>query len=159
VSVEIRLATPDEIPRLEPLWRELYAHQAGHGMLLQLPESAFDAWVASIAPFVGRFAVVVVALDGREAVGFVAGRVRSLPPYFGAGQVGAIGEVYVREHHRGGGLGRRLVERAVEWYRENGLSRVELQVVAGNPEAVRFYERIGWTQELVQMVWTEPGER
>jgi hypothetical protein len=36
---------------------------------------------------------------------------------------------------------------------------VELQVVAGNPEAVRFYERIGWTQELVQMVWTEPGER
>jgi len=159
VSVEVRLAAADDIPRLEPLWRELYTHQAAHGMLLRLPDTAFDAWVTSIAPFVGRFAVVVVASDASEALGFVAGRVRSLPPYFGTGQVGAIGEVYVRERHRGGGLGRRLVERAVAWYRENGISRVELQVVVGNPDAVRFYERLGWTQELVQMVWMEPGVR
>jgi GNAT superfamily N-acetyltransferase len=153
MSLEIRLARADEIAALEALWRELYEHQAEHGMRLRLPSGAFDAWVQSIVPLLGRFSVVVVATDGNEYAGFVAGRTRNLPPYFGVGQVGAISEVFVRPEWRNSGLGRRLVEHAVDWYRGNGVSRVELQVVSGNPDAVRFYERMGWQQELVQMIW------
>jgi len=153
MSIEIRLALPDEIRALERLWHDLYAHQAEHGMLLRLPAEAFEAWVQSIAPLLGRFSIVVVAVDAGEYAGFVAGRTRNLPPYFGVGQVGAISEVFVAERWRKAGVGRQLVERAVDWYRAQGISRVELQVVSGNPQAMAFYERMGWRQELVQMVW------
>lgn len=154
MSLEVRLAGADEIRGIEPLWRELYRHQSEHGMRLALPDSAFEAWVQSVVPFLGRFSVVVLAVDDGEQAGFVAGRTRTLPPYFGAGQVGAISEVFVGQRWRRLGVGRRLVERTIQWYREQEISRVELQVVSGNPEAVRFYERLGWQQELVQMIWT-----
>jgi GNAT superfamily N-acetyltransferase len=161
MSLEIRLAVADEIRAIEPLWRDLYVHQAEHGMLLRLPTEAFEAWVQSMGPLLGRFSIVVVAVDAGEYAGFVAGRTRNLPPYFGTGQVGAISEVFVAERWRKAGIGRQLVQRAVDWYQEQGVSRVELQVVAGNPQAVAFYERLGWRQELVQMVWQamHPGPR
>ena len=67
-----------------------------------------------------------------------------LPPHFGFERVGFIGEVFVADGKRSAGLGARMLARAMEWYRENGINRVELQVVTGNPDAVRFYERLGW---------------
>ena len=152
-SLVLRHATAGDMPRIEPLWKALYQHQFEHGMLLRLPEGAYDAWLKSVVPFLGRFASVVVAARNGELIGFVAGRVRTLPPYFGSASVGAISEVFVSESHRGGGLGRRLLAFSLEWYQAQQITRVELQVVAGNPDGIRFYRQLGWHEELIQMVW------
>lgn len=149
----LREATAEDMPRIEPLWRDLYQHQFEHGMLLRLPEGAYDAWLKSITPFLGRFAHVVVAEQRGEIIGFVAGRVRTLPPYFGSTTIGAISEVFISESHRSSGIGRRLLSFALEWFEAQGITRVELQVVAGNPDAIRFYRQLGWHEELLQMVW------
>jgi GNAT superfamily N-acetyltransferase len=42
---------------------------------------------------------------------------------------------------------------ALEWFRAQQIARVELQVVSGNPDALRFYRQLGWHDELHQMVW------
>ncbi len=139
--------------QIKPLWHALYQHQFAHGMLLQLPEGAYDSWLKSIIPFLGRFASVVVAEKDGEIVGFVAGRIRTLPPYFGSGTIGAISEVFVSESLRGGGIGRRLLAFALEWFQAQQITRIELQVVAGNPDGIRFYRQLGWHEELLQMVW------
>lgn len=139
--------------RIEPLWHALYQHQFEHGMLLRLPEGAYQAWLKSMVPFLGRFASVVVAELNGEIIAFIAGRIRTLPPYFGAAAIGAISEVYVSEQHRGGGIGRRLLAFALEWFHAQQITRVELQVVAGNPGGIRFYRQLGWHEELLQMVW------
>jgi len=149
----LRYATAADMASLEPLWHDLYQHQFDHGMLLRLPKGAYDAWLKSIAPFLGRFANVFVAEEGGQLVGFVAGRIRTLPPYFGSGTIGAISEVFVAESHRGQGIGRRLLAFALEWFQAQDISRVELQVVAGNQDGIRFYRQLGWHQELLQMVW------
>lgn len=157
-SLVLRTATGQDFEQLQPLWQALYQHQFEHGMLLPLPEGAYDAWLNSMQPFLGRFANIVVAeLDGR-IVGFVAGRLRTLPPYFGSAAVGAISEVYVSDAYRSRGIGERLLNFALKWFEEQGVHRVELQVVAGNPGGIQFYRRLGWQEELVQMVWTSgPG--
>ena len=66
-------------------------------------------------------------------IGFVAGRVRSLPPFFGSQMVGAIGELFVDERSRGGGIVCRVLAHAVEWFRAQGIRRIELQVVSRQP--------------------------
>src|SRR5207302_9371064 len=98
--------------------------------------------------------VIVGEVNG-EIVAFVAGRIRTLPPYFGAAPVGHISEVFVTEQHRSGGLGRRVLAAALEWFTQQQITRVELQVVAGNPDGIRFYRQLGWHEELLQMVWDE----
>lgn len=152
-SFVLRHAGVEDLDRIKPLWHSLYQHQFEHGMLLRLPADAYDAWLKSIAPFLGRFASVVVAEVDGEIVAFVAGRVRTLPPYFGSATIGAISEVFVAETHRSGGIGRRLLAFSLEWFKAQQITRVELQVVAGNPDGIRFYRQLGWHEELLQMVW------
>jgi GNAT superfamily N-acetyltransferase len=149
----LRHATAADMDRIKPLWHALYQHQFEHGMLLRLPEGAYDAWLKSIVPFLGRFASVVVAELNGEIVAFVAGRIRTLPPYFGSASVGGISEVFVLESQRGARIGRRLLEFALEWFQAQQITRVELQVVAGNPDGIRFYRQLGWHEELRQMIW------
>jgi len=156
----LRHAAAEDMEQIKPLWHSLYQHQFEHGMLLRLPEGAYDAWLQSIIPFLGRFADVVVAELNGEIVAFVAGRIRTLPPYFGSSTIGAISEVYVSESHRGTGIGRRLLAFALEWFAAQQITRVELQVVAGNLDGIRFYRQLGWHEELLQMVWeTGPSDR
>jgi GNAT superfamily N-acetyltransferase len=155
-ALVLRHANVEELEQIQPLWQALYRHQFEHGMLLQLPEGAYDAWLKSIRPFLGRFASVVVAELNGEIVGFVAGRIRTLPPYFGAATIGAISEVFVSDQYRSRGIGQRLLEFALKWFEDQQITRVELQVVAGNPDGIRFYRQLGWHEELLQMVWT-PG--
>ena len=149
----VRHAAAADMDRIKPLWHALYQHQFEHGMLLRLPDGAYDAWLKSIEPLLGRFAGVVVAELEGNIVAFVAGRIRTLPPYFGSAVIGTISEVFVSESHRGAGIGRRLVAFTLDWFHSQRITRVELQVVAGNPAGIQFYRELGWHEELVQMVW------
>ncbi len=152
-DVILRHASAADLDRIQPLWRALYQHQFEHGMLLRLPENAYDAWLKSMTPFLGRFANVVVAELNGEIIAFVAGRIRTLPPYFGSTTIGTISEVFVDESHRSAGVGRRLLNFALDWFHAKQITRIELQVVAGNPDGIRFYRQLGWHEELLQMVW------
>jgi GNAT superfamily N-acetyltransferase len=149
----VRHGVAADLARVQPLWEALYRHQAEHGMRLTLPADAYVAWEKSILPMLGRFAVLVVAEREGELVGFAAGRVRTLPPYLGSAVIGAISDVFVEEGHRTTGIGRQLLALAIEWFGSRQITRVELQVVASNPAAIRFYRQLGWREELVQLVW------
>lgn len=149
----IRMADSEEVFKVEPLWLALYEHQRANGMMLDLPPEAFTHWKSSIAPLLGRFAWLFIVEKRDEIVGFLAGRIRSLPSYFGGMQVGFISEVFVSEKHRSQGLGRQLVETATRWFQGVGITRVELQVIMNNDAARNLYRQLGWSEELVQMIW------
>jgi ribosomal protein S18 acetylase RimI-like enzyme len=149
----IRPGSSDDMPRLESLWLAFYEDQKRRGMLLDLPVDAFAHWTKSYVPVLSRFACLFVAEKNGELVGFLAGRIRSLPPYFGGSQAGFISEVYVANAHRGHGVGRHLVLSATRWFQELGLRRIELQVIMNNTPARELYHQLGWSEELVQMVW------
>lgn len=152
-SIIVRLAERNELARIEPLWRALYDHQKATGMFLDVPPDAYQHWAASLRPVLGRFACLLVAEREGEIIGFLAGRIRSLPQYFGGYPVGFISEVFVHNSYRNQGVGAELVTGAVGWFAENGITRVELQVIMNNEPARRLYRHLGWREELVQMVW------
>src|SRR5918999_2131017 len=56
-------------------------------------------------------------------------------------------DLYVDESARGTGLGRALVEAAVEKAAARGCLRMELDVNGQNAAAIAFYERLGFTPE------------
>jgi ribosomal protein S18 acetylase RimI-like enzyme len=58
---------------------------------------------------------------------------------------------YVAEAYRGQGLGRRLMETAEEWARQQGLSRISLGVEAQNTLGQRLYESLGYRVETLRM--------
>lgn len=151
----VRWATEADLDAIAPMWHDLYDDQRTQGMLLTVPEDGYDAWAASLAPALGRFACLFVAEGdepGGPPLGFLAGRVRTTPPWFGGAPVGFVSEVYVSPAGRGRGFGEALVLAATDWFRGQGIARLELQVLAGNAGARGLYLKLGWREELVQMV-------
>lgn len=60
------------------------------------------------------------------------------------GGVGMIQNVGIAPGHRGLGLGRCLVERALAGFRMHGLNRASLEVTVDNARAMRLYQRLGF---------------
>jgi len=91
--------------------------------------------------------VHLVAVDAAgEVVGW-CDVVRDGRPGYGHG--GRLG-MGLLPAHRGQGLGRRLLEAALEEARARGMERVELEVYASNERAMRLYETAGFEREGVR---------
>jgi RimJ/RimL family protein N-acetyltransferase len=53
----------------------------------------------------------------------------------------------VARHHRRRGIGRALLEQAVEWARASGVEKLELHVFPHNEAAIRLYAAAGYRRE------------
>jgi GNAT superfamily N-acetyltransferase len=131
---DVRPARPQDLPALAAVERAAQALFAHAGM----PELA-DAPVLSLAE-VERYAAegfVAVAEHARDGVvGFVVAR-----PLGGAAHVQ---ELDVHPDHGRQGLGRTLLDRALDWAREAGFDAATLSTFREVPWNAPFYARVGF---------------
>jgi GNAT superfamily N-acetyltransferase len=83
-----------------------------------------------------------VAATGDEVLGFVNVEYRPRLNY--ESTQAWIPELVVKEGARGTGIGKRLLDRAVEAARERGCWSIALESATWRTDAHRFYEREGW---------------
>ncbi len=74
------------------------------------------------------------------------GTVQGVKADFGLGSIQNLG---VTAEHRGKGIGRALLGKALEGFREAGMKEVILEVTCDNFGAVRLYQRLGWKVDQV----------
>ncbi len=82
--------------------------------------------------------VYYVCLDGEDIIG-----------YGGLWHVldeGQITNIAVRKSHHRRGVGSMLLENLIEYAKNNGLSRLELEVRAGNAAAISLYKKYGFSE-------------
>ncbi|MFB6219317.1 MAG: GNAT family N-acetyltransferase [Halobacteriaceae archaeon] len=93
------------------------------------------------------------ALAGDAALaGFVTTSVDESPPVFDRPDRLVVGDIYVREPHRGTGLADRLIDRAAERARASGCDELALDVDVDNERAIAFYEKLGFEPRRRRMV-------
>lgn len=135
-EVRIDEATLGDEPELLELMREFYAHER---LVFDAVRTlgAFRTLLAD--PALGR-----VWLFRAEAatVGYVAVTICYSLEF--AGRYALIDELYVRESHRGRGIGARALELAAEACRALGVAAVRLEVDTWNTRAMALYRRLGF---------------
>ena len=129
-------ATLDDEDALAELMREFYLHE-GLDYERSRAREAFRALVAD--PALGR---VWLFRIGGEVVGYAAVTVCYSLEF--AGRYALVDELYVRERWRGGGIGARALEMAVEACGELGVAAVRLEVDTWNTRAMELYRRLGF---------------
>lgn len=89
--------------------------------------------------------VVLACLDGKSVVGYLLGSIELHPPVVKCREYGFIDNLVVDSVHRRLGAGSMLVDSAVNWFRSNGVKRVELNVTTSNRPGLAFWESCGFT--------------
>ncbi|MCS7277532.1 MAG: GNAT family N-acetyltransferase [Aquificaceae bacterium] len=87
-----------------------------------------------------------VAEENGRIVGFVASDGNWFSKREGK-VVGAIHELIVLPEYRNRGIGKVLVEKALEYFRSRGLDIAELWVGDENTRAIEFYKKLGFEEK------------
>lgn len=138
--ITVRPAVPDDAARIVDIrnagWREAYAHLLSPQFLANLANDA-DAWREGLARAERRSVTVVAELDG-EVVGFAhAGpAVEDDAPCDWC-----LAMIYQYSRAHGSGTGAALLDAAV------GDRPAYLWTAEGNPRALAFYRRNGFTHD------------
>lgn len=89
-------------------------------------------------------AILLVAEDAGRIVGELT--LRCISPRRALQHVASLG-MSVHSGHRRRGIGRALLEHAIEWAKGIGITRIELYVFADNAPAIALYEALGFVHE------------
>jgi GNAT superfamily N-acetyltransferase len=141
----IRPATPEDAPALAAVevatWQAAYRGLMPDAYLDRLSrEVKAEIWGLNLLKHQHtRRKRVLVAVQDDEIIGFTR-----LGPAEDTGTVGLVSLLYVLPEHWGCGVGKALMEAAMQQLRELGMDQAVLWVLRDNLRARRFYESLGW---------------
>ncbi len=141
-EVQVRLATSDDVDALLAVHR---AAAVTPGGLARAPEEISRAYVEQAIGAPGAVSFVAVGPEG-EIWGEIHGRRESVALF---SHVMSNLTVAVHPGRQGLGVGSRLFEALIGHARtmQPPILRIELAAGAGNPGAIRLYERLGFQHE------------
>jgi ribosomal protein S18 acetylase RimI-like enzyme len=133
--MNVRRATKDDAPAAVGLMRQLAEHAHGEvdagiedrfGVMLNLPQ----------------YALFVAEDDAGRVVGLLT--VSRRWTLWHKGPCALIEELVVDRDARGQGVGRTLIQTAIEWAAAEGCSEIEVSTDEDNADAQAFYRRLGF---------------
>ena len=153
-DVAIHAATPADIPVLGRLGAHLVALHHGldpQRFMAATPqtEQGYGAYLQSQLdePQV----IVLVAERAGEVLGYAYGGLESTDYMALRGPAGALYDLVVEPRHRGQGIGRLLLDAALERLRQLGAPRVVLSTAQRNEAAQRLFAASGFRPTMVEM--------
>jgi RimJ/RimL family protein N-acetyltransferase len=145
-TVTIRRATPADAAALVELGREVGAEPQGwlitDGDWRNIGDERRYLRAIRRTP---HAAVFVAEAEGR----IVARLSLARDSHPASAHVADLG-LMVDAAHRRQGIGRELLDRAVDWAREAGVEKLELHVFPHNEPAIRLYEQFGFEREGIR---------
>ena len=149
-AVRIREARAADLPAVLELFELLAEHQAGWRVFP--PRDGFRRGME------GRYrdviqdetSTLIVAEVGGTVLGMAVGQLNR-PSSFSDEMALEVSSVVVRAGHRGRGIARALTAELARFARRQGARRLTLKTFAGNREALRAWERLGFQARMVQM--------
>jgi ribosomal protein S18 acetylase RimI-like enzyme len=131
-AYEMGLCGPEDSPVLLEMY-DFLVSKAIHGLPPE-KEKLRGEWVAGLL----ERGVNLLVLDGKLVVGHAA-------ILAGPEKVDAEFMIFIRERHRGRGLGTALTRAAIEEARKMGLRHLWLMVEGVNMRAIGLYKKLGFT--------------
>jgi len=84
--------------------------------------------------------LVLVAQDRNNIVGFLTAMITTTLPIFVQRKYGSLNDMFVKQEHRGKGIGKKLLKTAIGWFEQKHIRRIELRVDSKNRDAIAFYK-------------------
>ena len=150
-GVKVRRARSEDVGALAELWRLMWDFHAPLDPRFQVTSAAdriMASWIDENLQN-PRSAVFVAERADTLLDGYCLAMILENPPVLPHQFFGYISEISVRDRRRG--TGSSLLEAAHAWFRERGVSYVEVNVSVRNPAARAFWRRNGYGDFLERL--------
>jgi len=107
-----------------------------------------------VATIRSRDARILVADVDNRVVGYILGEIHDRKALYPAGRYGFISDICVTADCRNRGMGKALVEGLILWFKNRGITAVELFAADRNPESTAFWHAMGFV-DFLRLMRTE----
>jgi ribosomal protein S18 acetylase RimI-like enzyme len=150
----IRRATRDDLRHIGRLGALLVAahHEFDSRRFLAATSRTKEAYASFLgAQLDAPDAAVFVAEENADVIGYAYVALESYDYMALRGPAGILHDIIVDPERRARGVGRRLLEAALEYVQARGLSQLVLSTAERNEVAQRFFASMGFRRTMVEM--------
>jgi ribosomal protein S18 acetylase RimI-like enzyme len=156
----VRPATTEDADALVKLWHPIMQERAQFDRRLKLSTDAPTLWKKELQAWLNREDVAVfVAQNEEKLVGYVVGWILERPIFLLQERYGYISDLGVDGHAHLGGIGTVLFDAIKSWFREQGIERIDIQVMHCHPIAQAFWRAKGATQYMDHFWYKLPSDK
>lgn len=144
--MEYRQARIEDLNEISRLGSQLLnSHQEIDANYYQLEADYRDKFRHYISSFMNsQSQIIMVALDKEKIVGFIAGYIKPLFPWFQIKNVGHISFLVVQKNYQKRGIGRNLTNKLEKWFKEQNLQYIEVYTNEKNQSGVAAWTDYGF---------------
>ena len=102
---------------------------------------------------------VMVAEWGSKIIGSGYARIENPKPYLKHQKHSFMGFMYVDPAHRGKGVNKKIIEALQKWSVAQGVTEFRLEVYNDNLNAIKAYEKIGFSKLMIYMRMETPSPK
>ncbi|MGN0144122.1 MAG: GNAT family N-acetyltransferase, partial [Clostridium sp.] len=141
MSVSIIEKNIDEIELIKPLWEQLNLIHADKSVNFKkrFEKYTFEKRMKSIINKAQNGIIKLDILFDDEKNRYVGYCISSIENYSGE-----IESIFIEKEYRKSGLGGKLMESALRWFKDKSITDIKINVVYNNSDALPFYERYGF---------------
>ena len=146
--MKIREAKLEEVGQIADLWQELALHEKKIDPTYSgITKNARGKFLRFIKKKIkDRNSRLLVAIVDDKITWYIFGRVKERPPVSKLKRIGYISDCFVIEEFRGKGIGGKLVQRMLAWFRTKKLNHVELGVISKNKLGLTVWKNLGFKE-------------
>lgn len=155
--MEIReLGKEDDLKALVQLSKDFfYEYESNHPYFCKIDKIEEADIVSYFARFIGNDdRKAFVAVEGSVIIGYISILIQEQAVYWKVKKVGHISGLMVHQDHRRKGIGRKLLQAAIGYFKAKGIRQYTLFTSVNNKSGIEFYEKCG----LEKLYTTMMGE-
>ena len=140
----ITIGSKELLDRVRPLWEELNTFHVviGKAFSGDIAERTFDMRKNDLIEGSSKMHVLIASKE--SDVGYCICTINN----DGKGEIDSL---YIKAEHRSKGLGKKMVELALQWLKENKVKKKVVVVLEGNAEALEFYQSLGFLPRNIEL--------
>jgi len=147
--MKIRKAKAEEVGQIADLQRELMLHEKKieSTYFYNISKDARERFIEFAKKKIeNRNSKLFVAIIDGKIVGYILGWIKERPPVFKLKKVGYISDCFVIEKFRGEGIGEKLAQRMLAWFKIKKLNYAELVVTSRNKLGFTVWKNLGFEE-------------
>jgi len=145
----IRKATLKDFEKLKEIRTEFYLLEASTDKRVSTKWAKHGLGISLGKSIRSKTEINLIAEENGKLIGYASSEIITNPGWVAYKKQGHLYNLYVLPKYQGKGIGKKLIEKSLEWFRKNKIKDLKIQAYVWNKRARKLYHKYGFKEYMV----------